>query len=110
MASIAVQRTDKWVRSREQRMEALQQANEVRTARAHVKVQLRSGELHISDVLIAPPECAKSARVAQLLLAVPGMGEVKVGRVMRAYNISPGRSVAGLSRRQRAALAEHFRA
>jgi hypothetical protein len=42
-------------RSREQRLRALEQANEVRTARAALKKELASGKLELVQILADPP-------------------------------------------------------
>ena len=42
-------------RSREQRLRALEQANEVRTARAELKKELASGKIELVQILADPP-------------------------------------------------------
>jgi hypothetical protein len=42
-------------RSREQRLRALEQANEVRTARAKLKRELASGKIELVQILADPP-------------------------------------------------------
>jgi hypothetical protein len=57
-----------------QRLQALARANQVRIERAQIKAGLRRGELRVAALLDDPPECLKTASLAELLLAVPGLG------------------------------------
>ena len=94
------------VRSPSQRMEALQKANAIRSQRAQLKKELKSGELEIVAVLKDPPEFLKTAKVMDLLLVVPKFGRVKAARVLTRCRISQAKTVGGLSERQRAELCE----
>jgi len=92
-------------RSREQRLRALKRANEIRTARAQLKRQLAAGEIELAQILAQPPACARTARVRDLLLALPRIGSVKAGRILARCGIAHSKTLAGLSDRQRAELA-----
>ena len=94
------------VRSPSQRMEALQKANAIRSQRAQLKKELKSGELEIVAVLKAPPEFLRTAKVMDLLLVVPKFGRVKAARVLTRCRISQAKTVGGLSERQRTELCE----
>ena len=61
-----------------QRMEALQRANEIRTRRAQLKRDLKAGRASIHTLLLEPPEYVETAKVFDMLLAVPKYGRVKV--------------------------------
>jgi hypothetical protein len=76
----------------------------VRRQRAALKRYLRSGETSIGEVLCDPPEFAATARLSDLLLAVPGYGEARVRHLLEKSRISPMRTVGALSRRQREEL------
>jgi hypothetical protein len=91
-------------RSQKQRMEALRRANDIRSERARLKERLRTGEVVILEVLSEPPVCVHTAKVMDLLLAVPKYGRVKAGRVLERCRISPARTVNGLTPRQRKEL------
>ena len=91
-------------RSLTQRMEALQRANDVRSRRAQLKRDLKAGRQHIHELLLNPPEYLLSAKVFDLLLAVPKYGRVKVNKILGQYRISPSKTLGGLSERQRAEL------
>ena len=91
-------------RSRDQRMDALRQANGIRTARAQLKRDLKAGRVTIQDLLSAPPEYILTAKVFDVLLAVPKYGRVKANRVLNQCRISPAKTIGGLSERQRVEL------
>lgn len=91
-------------RSPTQRLEALKLANAVRTERALLKRDLKAGRVRIETILRDPPECVHSAKVADIMLAVPRYGRVKVAKVLQRCRISPSKSVIGLSDRQRGEL------
>jgi hypothetical protein len=96
-------------RSLVQRMEALQRANEIRTRRATLKRDLKAGKVSIHDLLLEPPEYVHSAKVFDLLLAVPKYGRVKVNKVLQLCRISPSKTIGGLSPRQRTELVSMLR-
>lgn len=96
-------------RSPSQRLEALKLANAVRTERASLKRDLKAGRIRIETVLLDPPECVHSAKVADIMLAVPRYGRVKVTKVLQRCRISPSKTVIGLSERQRRELVEALR-
>ncbi len=91
-------------RSREQQLRALQQANEVRSARAKLKQDLAAGKLELAPILAEPPPCVRTARVRDLLLALPSVGSVKAGRILTQCGIAHSKTLAGLTARQRAEL------
>src|SRR5436190_13546305 len=96
-------------RSLTQRMDALSEANRVRTKRAQLKKDLRAGRSNINVLLLSPPEYILSAKVSDMLLSVPKYGHVKVNKILAQCRISPSKTIGGLSQRQRAELVGHFR-
>ena len=88
-------------RSLTQRMDALKRANEIRTQRAQLKRDLKAGRVQIHGLLLDPPEYLRTAKVFDLLLAVPKYGRVKVNRILTHCRISPSKTIGGLSERQR---------
>ena len=96
-------------RSLTQRMDALQRANEIRTRRASLKRELKAGRTQIHGLLLNPPEYLQTAKVFDLLLAVPKYGRVKVNRILTQCRISPSKTIGGLSERQRAELVAQLR-
>ena len=96
-------------RSREQRLRALEQANEVRTARAKLKKELASGQIELVQILADPPACVRTARIRDVLLAVPKIGSVRAGRILTQCRIAHSRTLGGLTDRQRGELINLFR-
>jgi len=85
-------------------MRALGRANQIRTARATLKNELSTGRARIDDVLRHPPAFAMTAKVSDLLLAVPGFGPARATRTLTRCQIPYAKTVAGLSERQSVAL------
>ena len=96
-------------RSLTQRMDALKRANEIRTRRARLKRDLKAGRVSIHDLLLEPPEYIETAKVFDMLLAVPKYGRVKVNKVLQLCRISPSKTIGGLSQRQRTELVSMLR-
>jgi hypothetical protein len=95
-------------RSRAQRMEALERATEVRLKRAELKKQLKAGKLGIEEILGCPPDYLQTAKVADLLLALPNIGPAKASRLLTRCQISESKTVGALSERQREALVDRL--
>ena len=96
-------------RSLVQRMDALQRANEIRTTRAQLKRDLKGGRVSIHDLLLTPPDYLETAKVFDMLLAVPKYGRVKVNKILVTCRISPSKTIGGLSQRQRNELVSLLR-
>lgn len=91
-------------RSLNQRMEALGKANEIRSARAQLKRDLKAGRISIQQLLLEPPQYVETAKVFDMMLAVPKYGRVKVNKILQTCRISPSKTIGGLSDRQRGEL------
>ena len=85
-------------------MDALQRANEIRTRRAQLKKDLKGGRVSIHQLLLEPPEFLETAKVFDMLLAVPKYGRVKANKILQTCRISPSKTIGGLSQRQRSEL------
>jgi hypothetical protein len=96
-------------RTLDQRMRALRQANEIRIGRARLKKELAAGKVPIEAVLARPPQVAKTARIYDLLLALPKVGPARAGRSLTQCRIAPSKTLGGLTKRQRAELIGLFR-
>lgn len=92
------------LRSLDQRMEALKRANDIRVRRARLKKDLKDGRANIEQILDNPPEYVSTAKVFDMLMAVPKFGRVKAARFLNQCRISQSKTVGGLSERQRAEL------
>ena len=95
-------------RSLTQRMDALKRANEIRSERARLKRDLKAARAQIQPLLLDPPDYLMTAKVFDLLLAVPKYGRVKVNRILTHCRISPSKTIGGLSERQRNELVSYL--
>lgn len=93
-------------RSLDQRMDALRRANEIRSKRAQLKKDLKAGRASITEIISDPPEFVLTAKVFDMLMAVPKYGKVKATRFLNHCRISQGKTIGGLSDRQRSELLE----
>jgi hypothetical protein len=89
-------------------MDALQRANDVRVRRAKLKKDLKDGRARIEAILSDPPAFVETAKVIDILMAVPKFGRVKAARFLNTCRISQSKTVGGLSDRQRTELIELF--
>ncbi len=96
-------------RSLKQRRDALERANEVRVKRAQWKRDAKAGCESIHAVLLDPPAFMETAKVFDVLLAVPKYGRVKVNKVLTQCRVSPSKTIGGLSQRQRDELVSLLR-
>lgn len=87
-----------------QRLAALEHANEVRSRRAQLKRDLRVGRCVVVELVAEPPAFTDSMKIMDLLLAAPKVGRVKAAKLLRLAGVSPSKTLAGLSPRQRAQL------
>jgi len=90
-------------------MDALERANKIRTARAQLKRDLKGGKVSIQQLLLKPPSYLETAKVFDMLLAVPKYGRVKANKVLVQCRISPSKTIGGLSERQRTELVSMLR-
>jgi hypothetical protein len=86
------------VRSFQQRLDALGEANRIRTFRAGLKRDLKAGRLSFLDVL-RNPDCA-TMKVIDVLLAMPKIGRVKADKALRGAKVSPAKTCGGITDRQ----------
>jgi hypothetical protein len=89
---------------RTQRREALGRANAIRSARANLKLELRSGARSLGEVLDDPPVWLLTAPVHGLLLAIPRIGDFRARRLLTGARIGPTERVVDLGERQRGEL------
>lgn len=88
-------------RSLQQRMDALANANRVRTYRAQVKRDLTAGRRKLIEVLDSDDPLLASMKVHDLLLAVPSLGRTKVRYALERARVSSSKTVGGMTERQR---------
>ena len=90
-------------------MRALRRANEIRSARAQLKRDLKAGKVRIGQLLLDPPEYVLSAKAFDMIVAVPKYGRVKANKILTQCRISPSKTIGGLSERQRGELVAFLR-
>jgi len=90
-------------------MDALRRANDVRVKRAKLKKDLKDGRVRIETILGNPPQYVSTAKVIDILMAVPKFGRVKAARFLSTCRISQSKTVGRLPDRQRAELIELFK-
>ena len=88
---------------------ALARANRIRPSAPRLKRDLKAGRLSIHALLLNPPEYLETAKVFDMLLAVPKYGRVKVNKILAHCRISPSKTIGGLSERQRSELVSLLR-
>ena len=77
-------------------------ANDIRVKRAQLKKDLKCGRGHGSTrSSTTRPEYVATAKVFDMLMAVPKFGRVKAARFLNQCRISQSKTVGGLSDRQR---------
>lgn len=91
-----------------QRTEALQKAAAVRRERAEVLAALKDGRLTLKDVLDRDDAVIGKTPARRLLEALPGIGKIRAGQLMKDLRISDRRRVQGLGAVQRARMLELF--
>lgn len=96
-------------RSIEQRFAALEKANKIRTYRAGVKRDIAAGRKRVLPLLLTADPMLDTMKVYDLLLAQPKVGRVRANRLLRHADISPSKTVGGLTERQRGELALSLR-
>ena len=93
-------------RSLDQRLDALRRANEIRSLRAQLKKELKSGALSVEKVISDPKDFVLTAKVFDIIVAAPKYGKVKATRLLNQCRISQGKTLGGLSTRQREELVD----
>lgn len=84
------------------RAAALVLANEIRFARARMKEALRTGRRPMAaEIVKTPPRYVTSMKLFKLLVSIPGFGPVRAHKLMLYARIADGKTVGGLSPRQR---------
>ena len=83
-----------------QRLKALVQANQIRTKRRDLKRELGAGRDPVK-VLRRPPTYARGMKLTTFLQAIPGIGKVKIHRVLTRFQIGGERTLEALTRRER---------
>jgi hypothetical protein len=89
---------------RDQRLNSLRRANDVRLKRVALRRQVASGALHVSDVLSSRPDEALNWKIGDLLLAQPRWGANRLRKFLGYQKVSESRTVGQLTDRERERL------
>lgn len=85
---------------------ALQTANAIRTKRARLKDEVKSGRMVIIPLIEETPKYLETMKLHELLLTLPKVGRVKANKILAKTRISPVKTLGGLSPRQRAEVVD----
>lgn len=85
---------------RSQRMQALERANQVRTARAALKREVTSGERDAAEVISHCPSEAQTMPIFELLAAQRRWGSARTRRFLSAYRVNEKKGIGTLTERQ----------
>lgn len=96
-------------RSLQQRLSALEVANNIRTRRKDLKLDLKAGRTQIAGLLLDPPEYLQTMKLYDLMVSVPKLGRTKVNRILAQCRVSPSKTIGGLSERQRGEIVSYLR-
>ncbi|HOJ78194.1 MAG TPA: integration host factor, actinobacterial type [Bacillota bacterium] len=95
--------------SLEEKKRALKKAQEVRSKRAQIRQDLKTGKTNIRELLSKiDDEVVAKMRVVYLLESLPRIGKVKTRKIMSDIGIDETRRIQGLGNRQKQALIERF--
>lgn len=87
-----------------QHLQALQQANRVRLARAELKRQVAEGERSAAEVVLDCPWEAASMTIGDLLMSQHRWGRTRCRRFLAAIQMVETKTIGSLTDRQRRAL------
>jgi hypothetical protein len=86
-------------------MQALQQANRVRLARAELKRRVGEGETTVAEVVLTCPWQAESMTIFDLLSSQHRWGKTRCRRFLAALPMLETKTIGTMTDRQRRALA-----
>jgi len=94
----------------DERRAALEKAAAARRVRAHVKEELKTATLTLSELFdrAESDDVLGKLKVVSMLESMPNTGKVKARRLMRDLDISESRRLRGLGPNQKRRLLEHF--
>ncbi len=88
-----------------QRLRALERANAVRLARAELKRRIAEGDTSAANVILEPPDEARSWEIGELLMSQHRWGTTRCRKFLACYHISETKTLGALTDRQRRVLA-----
>ena len=88
-----------------QHLQALEQANRVRLARADLKRRVARGEVRVADVILSCPWEVESMSVFDLLTSQRRWGRTRARKFLSSLPLSETKRIGALTHRQRVTLA-----
>ena len=98
------------VGTEQQHLRALEYANRVRLARAHLKRLVAAGEVSAAEVIRNCPWQAESMSISDLLMSQKRWGRTRCRRLLVSLGVPENKQVGTLTERQRLALSEELAA
>jgi hypothetical protein len=92
-----------------QRLQALQQANEVRQVRATLKRQIAQGTLSAAAIMLKPPHEAGNWSIGDLLISQRGWGNRRCSRFLARNQLNELKPITALTDRQRTHIAAQLK-
>jgi len=86
-------------------LRALEQANQVRLARARLKRRVKAGGVAAAEVVLTSPWQTRTMSVGELLMSQRGWGRVRTRRLLLSLAVPENKQIATLTERQRLAIA-----
>lgn len=92
--------------TQDQRIAASAKAVLIRTKRAQIKIQLKSAQISLRDLLAVADvdDIVAGMRVVAVLEALPGIGHIKAAALMEKCGVAASRRLRGLGPHQAEAL------
>jgi hypothetical protein len=91
-----------------QRNAALKRANEIRTTRKNMREEAKEHRLDVGDVLLAPPAVLDTAKIGDIVMWVPGVGEWRMKRILHGL-ARPNVKVSHLGEATRRRIVDRLR-
>jgi hypothetical protein len=91
--------------SAQQQLRALERANYIRTARAELKGQLRTGEVKAAEAIMLNSRDTDTMTVNDVLSSQRGWGPSRSKKLLRSVSLSERKTLGSLTPRQRLTLA-----
>lgn len=89
----------------QQRIRALERANQVRRARAALKQRVARGQLAAAEVILICPSEAARMPISELLESQRGWGDVRCRALLNRMSMREDKPIGSLTQRQRLGLA-----
>jgi hypothetical protein len=89
-----------------QHMQALEQANRVRLARARLKARVASGDLSVAEVIVSRPWESETMTISDLLLSQRRWGRTRCRRFLATIAMTENKVLGSMTDRQRRTLVD----